>query len=226
MTPNQEVWTAVDNYLCKALLSPDAALAAALQDSVAAGLPPIQVSPCQGKLLHLLAKIHGARTILEMGTLGGYSTIWLARALPSGGRLITLELNPQYAKVALANIERANLSQVVDLRIGPALKLLPALAAEGKGPFDFVFIDADKPNTPDYFQWALKLSRLGTMIIVDNVIRNGAVVDEGSADPNVAGMRRFIELLGKESRVTATTIQTIGSKGYDGFALAVVTGTL
>jgi predicted O-methyltransferase YrrM len=224
VTANQEQWTAVDNYLCTALMPPDHGLAAALEASVVAGLPSIQVSACQGKLLHLLAKIQGARTILEIGTLGGYSTIWLARALPPGGRLITLELDPQRAKVALANIACANLSHLVELRIGPALELLPRLAAEGNGPFDLIFVDADKPNTPDYFRWALKLSRLGSLIIVDNVIRKGAVLNNETADPNVQGMRRFLGLLGSESRVAATAIQTVGSKGYDGFALALVTG--
>lgn len=222
MNPGQEPWTAVDEYVGEALLPPDSVLEAALEASAAAGLPLIQVSPCQGKLLHLLARIHGARKILEVGTLGGYSTIWLARALPPGGRLITLEIDPEHAKVALVNIARAGLQDVVDLRIGPALETLPGLAAEGKGPFDLIFIDADKPRTSEYFDWALKLSRRNSLIIVDNVIRKGAVLDPGNTDPAVQGMRRFLLALGTESRVTATAIQTVGSKGYDGFAMALV----
>jgi predicted O-methyltransferase YrrM len=223
MKVDPEQWTAVDEFLAKSLLAFDPTLDTALEASAAAGLPPIQVSPCQGKLLHLLARVHGARRILEIGTLGGYSTIWLARALPAGGRLLTLEVEPQHAQVASANISRAHLSSVVELRVGPALELLPRLAADGHGPFDLIFIDADKPSTPEYFLWALKLSRPGSLIIVDNVIRKGALIEADSADPAVQGMRRFIELLGAEPRVTATAIQTVGSKGYDGFAIALVT---
>jgi predicted O-methyltransferase YrrM len=223
MKVDPEQWTAVDEFLAKSLLTSDPALDAALEASAAAGLPPIQVSPCQGKLLHLLAQVHGARRILEIGTLGGYSTIWLARALPAGGRLLTLEVDPQHAQVASTNISRAHLSGVVDLRVGPALEILPRLAAEGHGPFDLIFIDADKPSTPEYFLWALKLSRPGSLIIVDNVIRKGSLIEADSADPAVQGMRRFIELLAAEPRVTATAIQTVGSKGYDGFAIALVT---
>ncbi len=217
------LWTAVDEFLANSLLASDPLLDAALEASAAAGLPSIQVSPCQGKLLHLLAQVHRARLILEIGTLGGYSTIWLARALPPGGRLITLELDPQHAQVASSNIARANLSQLVDLRVGPALETLPKLAAERAGPFDLVFIDADKSSTPEYFSWALKLTRPGSLIIVDNVIRKGALLDSDSTDPAVQGMRRFIKLLAAEHRVTATAIQTVGSKGYDGFAIALVT---
>jgi len=220
---NQEQWTAVDRYFTDLLLPPDVALDAALRDSAAAGLPAIQVSPAQGKLLHLLARIHQARTILEIGTLGGYSTIWLARALPAGGRLVTLEADPKHAGVARANIARAGLANVVELRLGQAQATLPKLAAEGRGPFDLIFIDADKPSYPDYFAWALKLSRPGTLIIADNVVRKGAVVDAASDDPNVQGMRRFNEVLAAEPRVSATAIQTVGSKGYDGFAIALVT---
>jgi predicted O-methyltransferase YrrM len=218
----QDQWTAVDRYLCELLMPADAALEAALASSAAAGLPAINVTPCQGKLLHLLARIQGARTILEIGTLGGYSTIWLARALPPAGSLITLEVDPACASVARANLARAGVAHLAELRLGRALDILPQLAAEGRGPFDFIFIDADKPSTPEYFAWALKLSRPGTAIVVDNVVRNGAVADPGSTDPGVLGIRRFNEQLAAESRVSATAIQTVGSKGYDGFALAVV----
>jgi predicted O-methyltransferase YrrM len=220
---NQEQWTAVDHYINDLFVPPDPALEAALQASVAAGLLPRAVSPSQGKLLHLLARIQGARTILEIGTLGGYSTIWLARALPANGRLITLEYDPKHAKVARSNIARAGLAGVVELRLGRALDTLPQLAAEGCGPFDLIFIDADKKSYPDYFAWALKLSRRGTLIIADNVVRSGAVADASSSDPLVQGVRRFNELLAAERRVSATAIQTVGSKGYDGFAIALVT---
>jgi predicted O-methyltransferase YrrM len=220
---SQEQWTAVDRYLTDLLAPPDPALDAALRTSAAAGLPAINVSPNQGKLLHLLARAQGAREILEVGTLGGYSTIWLARALPPGGRLVTLEADPGHAEVARANIASAGLDGVVQLRLGRALDTLPRLAAEGRGPFDLVFIDADKPSTPEYFAWALKLTRRGSVIITDNVVRKGAVADQASDDPNVQGMRRFLELLAAEPRVSATAIQTVGGKGYDGFALALVT---
>ncbi len=219
----QEQWTEVDRYFIDLLLPPDPALDAALQTSAAAGLPPHNVSPNQGKLLLLLAQIQGARTILEIGTLGGYSTIWLARALPRDGRLITLEANPKHAEVARTNIAHAGLSDLVDLRLGLALSTLPQIATEGNSPFDLIFIDADKPNNPDYLIWALKLSRRGSLIIADNVVRNGAVVDATSSDPNVQGVRRFNELLASEPRLSATAIQTVGSKGYDGFGIAIVT---
>jgi predicted O-methyltransferase YrrM len=219
----QEQWTAVDRYLTDLLVPPDPALEAALQASAAAGLPPINVSPNQGKLLHLLARLQGARTILEIGTLGGYSTIWLARALPAGGRLVTLEADAKHAEVARANLARAGLADVVELRLGPALETLPQLAADGRGPFDLIFIDADKPSYPDYLAWALRLSRRGSLIVADNVVRKGAVLDPASDDPRVQGARRFNELLAAEPRVSATAIQTVGSKGYDGFALALVT---
>jgi predicted O-methyltransferase YrrM len=219
----QEQWTEVDRYFIDLLLPPDPALDKALQTSAAAGLPPHNVSPNQGKLLLLLAQIQGARTILEIGTLGGYSTIWLARALPRDGRLITLEANPKHAEVARTNIAHAGLSDLVDLRLGLALSTLPQIATEGNSPFDLIFIDADKPNNPDYLIWALKLSRRGSLIIADNVVRNGAVVDATSSDPNVQGVRRFNELLASEPRLSATAIQTVGSKGYDGFAIAIVT---
>jgi predicted O-methyltransferase YrrM len=220
---NQDQWTDVDRYLTKLLVRPDSVLDAALADSAARGLPAINVSPPQGKLLHLLARIQDARNILEVGTLGGYSTIWLARALPPGGRLVTLESDPTHAGVARTNLARAGVADVVELRLGPALETLPGLAAEGRGPFDFIFIDADKPGYPDYLAWALKLSRRGSLIIADNVVRKGAVADPATTDPLVRGVRRFNELLAAEPRVSATAVQTVGSKGYDGFAIALVT---
>jgi predicted O-methyltransferase YrrM len=219
---HEEQWSAVDRYISESLIPHDPALDAALRACAEAGLPAIQVSPAHGKLLHLLAKVRGACNILELGTLGGYSTIWLARALPAGGRLITLEAEPKHAEVARANIARAGLTSVVDLRLGKALEVLPQLASEQRGPFDLIFIDADKPSTPEYFTWALKLSRAGSLIITDNVVRKGALADANSPDPNVRGMRRFHEMVSAEKRVSATTIQTVGSKGYDGFTLALV----
>ncbi|MEH2107574.1 O-methyltransferase [Nostoc sp.] len=219
----QEQWSAVDRYFTDLLVPSDPALDAALDTSAAAGLPPHNVSPNQGKLLLLLAQLQGARTILEIGTLGGYSTIWLARALPPDGRLITLEADPKHAQVALANIARAGLAEIVELRLGRALSTLEQLATEGSGPFDLIFIDADKPSNPDYLAWALKLSRRGSLIIADNVVRDGEVVNATSEDPSVQGVRRFNELLATERRVSATAIQTVGSKGYDGFVLALVT---
>jgi predicted O-methyltransferase YrrM len=218
-----DLWTAVDRYITGLLAPHDPALESALEASAAAGLPEIQVSPNQGKFLNLLARLQSARAILELGTLGGYSTIWLARALPKDGRLVTLEADPKHAEVARANIARAGLAGIVELRLGPALETLPKLAAEGRGPFDLIFIDADKPNIPEYFAWALKLSRRGSLILVDNVVRDGAVIDATSADPSIQGVRRFNELLAAEPRVSATAIQTVGSKGYDGFAIALVT---
>jgi predicted O-methyltransferase YrrM len=218
----QEQWTAVDRYLTELFVPSDPALEAALRDSAAAGLPAIHVSPNQGKLLHLLARLQGARNILEIGTLGGYSTIWLARALPAGGRLITVEVDPKHADVARANLARAGLAEVVELRLGPALETLPRLVAEGRGPFDLIFLDADKPSYPDYFAWALRLSRRGSLIVADNVVRKGAVIDAASKDARVQGVRRFHELLAAEPRVSATAMQTVGSKGYDGFAIALV----
>jgi predicted O-methyltransferase YrrM len=220
---SKQQWTAVDRYLTELLIAPDAALDAALETSAAAGLPAINVTPNLGKLLYLLARTQGAKNILEFGTLGGYSTIWLARALPPDGRLITLEADPTHAEIARANITRAGLSDVVDIRVGLALDLLPGVAADIRAPFDFVFIDADKPNNPEYFARSLALTRVGSLIIVDNVIRDGAVVDEKSADPSVQGVRRMNEMLRAERRVTATALQTVGSKGYDGFAIALVT---
>jgi predicted O-methyltransferase YrrM len=224
----QEQWSAIDRYIGEHLLAPDPALERALAASEAAGLPPIAVTPNQGKLLYLLARIHGARSILELGTLGGYSTIWLARALPDGGRLVTLEANPAYAEVARANIEAAGLGAVVELRVGPALETLPELLAEGAGPFDLIFIDADKQNYPGYLEWSLKLSRPGSVIIGDNVVRGGAILDPEAGDPSLGvdglrAVRRFYELLAAEPRVSATAIQTVGDKGHDGFAVALVT---
>jgi predicted O-methyltransferase YrrM len=215
-------WTEVDQYISGLLVGSDPALDAALEASTAAGLPAINVTPNQGKFLHLLARIQRARSILEIGTLGGYSTIWLARALPAGGRVVTLESDPKHAGVARANFERAGLSGIVDLRVGRALETLPRLAEEGLRPFDFVFIDADKAGIPDYFEWAVRLARPGSVILVDNVVRNGAVIDASSEDPSVRGVRRFNDLLASDPRVSATTLQTVGSKGYDGFTLAVV----
>jgi len=218
----QEQWAAVDGYIDDNLVSADQALQQALQAIANAGLPALSVSPSQGKLLHLLARAQGAHKILEIGTLGGYSAIWLARALAPGGRLITLEAEARHAAVARANIARAGLSDVAEVRVGRAQDALPLLHASGDGPFDLIFIDADKPGYSDYLAWAMRLSRPGTMIIADNVVRDGAVADPASQDASVRGVRRFIEALAAEPRVSATVIQTVGSKGYDGFALAVV----
>ncbi|MDT3438228.1 O-methyltransferase [Pseudofrankia sp. BMG5.37] len=220
----QELWNAVDDYFEGLLVPADPVLAEALRASDAAGLPAIQVSASQGKLLQLLARTVGARSILEVGTLGGYSTIWLARALLAGGRLVTLEVDPAHAAVARANAERAGLSDVVDVRVGAALETLPKLAAEGGDPFDLVFIDADKPNNPGYFEWALKLARPGSLIIIDNVVRGGAVADPDNTSASVVGTRRVHDLIAAEPRVSATAVQTVGTKGYDGFTLAFVTG--
>lgn len=217
-----DVWTAVDKYITDLLVPSDSALEAALQASSAAGLPHIQVSPAQGKLLHLLARACGARQVLEIGTLGGYSTIWLARALPAGGRVVTLEADPKHAEVARANFSQAGLTGAIELRLGPALETLPKLVSEGRGPFDLIFIDANKSQMPEYFDWALKLARAGSVIIADNVIRDGRVLDTASGDPDIQGVRRFNERLASEKRVSATEIQTVGSKGYDGFAFAMV----
>jgi len=219
----QDQWTAVDGYFDELLLPSDPALEAALEGSAAAGLPSINVSPSQGKLLFMLARIQGARSILEVGTLGGYSAIWLARALPADGRLVTIESDPKHADVARANIARAGFADAVEVRVGRALDTLPQLAAEGEGPFDLIFIDADKASIPEYFQWALKLSRCGSLIVVDNVVRGGAILDATSDHPAVQGVRRFLELVAAEPRVSATALQTVGRKGYDGFAIVLVT---
>jgi predicted O-methyltransferase YrrM len=222
---SRERWDAVDEFVAETLLDPDPDLERAVADSAAAGLPAIAVSPPQGKLLHLLARVTGASSILELGTLGGYSTIWLARALPSSGRVVTLELEPSYAEVAAANIARAGLSPRVQQRVGPALEEMRALVREGAGPFDLIFIDADKQGTPEYFTLALELSRPGTVIVTDNVVRGGSLADPDSDDERARAMRRFHELLAQArqaGRVSATTIQTVGLKGYDGFTLALV----
>ncbi|WP_066955954.1 O-methyltransferase [Streptomyces lushanensis] len=219
---SQEQWTAVDRYVTDQLAPADEALTAALAAADAAGLPAINVAPNQGKLLQLLARVQGARTVLEIGTLGGYSTIWLGRALPDDGRLISLEYNATHAEVARASLARAGLDKIAEVRTGPALETLPALDAEGAGPFDFVFIDADKPNNPHYLEWSLKLTRPGSVIVVDNVVRNGAVADPTSTDPSVVGTREMIELIAANPRLSATAFQTVGVKGYDGLLLARV----
>ena len=220
---SEKDFDAVDRFIAEHLVEDDPLLQAALEASEAAGLPSINVAPNQGKLLMLLARALGARRILEIGTLGGYSTIWLARALPPDGRLVTLELNPAFAEVARSNIARAGLAESVELLVGRAHDTLAALAAEGAGPFDLIFIDADKPSTPDYFLWAVRLARRGSLIIVDNVVREGAVLDAASDDPNVQGMRRFFELAATDPRVSGTAIQTVGHKGHDGLAIILVT---
>lgn len=215
----QKLWTEVDEYLNAQLIGVDPILEDARRASSAAGLPDIAVAPNQGKLLHLLAVTAGARSILEVGTLGGYSTIWLARALPAGGKLVTCEYEPRHAKVARANLDRAGFGEdVVDIRVGPALATLPGLT----GPFDFVFLDADKVNLPGYLAAALELSRPGTTIVVDNVVRGGAVIDEASSDPSVRGVRGMLEAMAGDDRLDATAVQTVGGKGYDGFVLARV----
>src|ERR1700677_5125232 len=221
---DKQLWTAVDEYTTGLLMPPDPVLEATLAASDAAGLPTISVTPSQGKLLMLLAQLAGATRILEIGTCGVYSSIWLARALRPGGRLITLEADPKHAEVARANIARAGFAQTVQVRLGDARASIQKLGAEGLGPFDVFFIDADKQSIPHYLEWSLKLSRRGSLIIVDNVIRDGALIDAGSEDPNVQGARRLHEILAAEKRVSATTIQTVGSKGYDGFTLALVVG--
>ena len=222
LLPNERQWRAVDAYLEKTILRSDPALNAALAANDAGGLPSIDVSALQGKLLYLLAKMAGAEKALEIGTLGGYSSIWIARALPPEGRLITLEAAAAHAKVARANLERAGVADKVDVRVGAALASLPELEKEGLAPFDFVFIDADKSNNAAYVKWALRLARPGTAIVVDNVIRSGAVADRSSTDRDVLGTRRMFELMGREPRLAATAIQTVGEKGWDGFALAIV----
>jgi predicted O-methyltransferase YrrM len=220
---NQKVWGAVDQYLDKMLITPDSTLKDALATASKAKLPAIQVSSAQGKLLHLLVRIMGARNILEIGTLGGYSTIWMARALPEGGRIITLEADPKHAEVARKNFARSGVGNKVELRIGKALDTLPEVAVDGRGPFDMFFIDANKSNMPEYFEWSLKLARVGSVIIADNVVREGAVLEAKSKDADIQGIRRFLEMVGKEKRVSGTALQTVGTKNYDGFALVLVT---
>ena len=213
-------WNDVDTYINERVVGADPVLDAALARAAGAGLPAIEVTPSHGKLLHLLARMCGARRILELGTLAGYSTIWLARALPAGGRLITLEADAGYAAVAQANLAAAGLADRVEIRVGAALDSLPALA--GEAPFDFVFIDADKQSTPEYLEWSLRLTHPGSVIVADNVVRDGALADAGNDDPRVRGMQRFFDLLHAASGVTATAVQTVGAKGWDGFALALV----
>lgn len=217
---NQPTWTAVDGYFSDVLLTADSVLEQAVKASEAAGMPQHQVAPNQGKLLQILVQMMGAKNILEIGTLAGYSTIWLGRAVATDGRVVTLEANPAYAEVAKQNIALAGLADVVDVRVGKAIDTLPQL--EELAPFDFIFIDADKPSNPDYLRWSLKLSRPGTIIVGDNVVRNGAVVEPDSADPKVQGVREFLQMIADEPRLSATAIQTVGSKGYDGFAIAQV----
>ena len=218
----EDLWTKVDQYFSGKLLTRDPILDAAVEAAEKAGLPPIAVSPNQGKFLQMLAQLVNARAILELGTLGGYSTIWMARGMRDGGRLITVELDPKHAEIARSNISRAGLKDVVDIRIGSALEVLPQLSAEKRGPFDLIFIDADKQNIPAYFEWSMKLSHPGTLIIVDNVVRDGEVIDANSPDDRIAGVRKFVDLLAAESRASGTTIQTVGTKGYDGFTMVLV----
>jgi predicted O-methyltransferase YrrM len=217
-----ETWTAVDGYIEEKLVGLDEALDGAQRAAQEAGLPAISVSAAQGKLLQVLVQLQHARKVLEIGTLGGYSGIWMARALPNDGRLISLEINPKHAEVAAASLARAGVADKVEIRVGAAIDTLPTLAAEGAGPFDIIFIDADKASNADYFAWAVKLSRKGTMIIVDNVVRNGGVLDAGTDDPNITGTRRMFDAVATEGRVNATAIQTVGAKGYDGFVIGVV----
>ncbi len=222
MSSNHDLWSAVDTYTESMFVPPDGALTAALRDTETAGMPPISVSAAQGQFLHILARSMKARRILEIGTLGGYSAIWMARALPEGGHLVTLEIDPKHAAVAEENIARAGLATRVEVRLGAALDSLPRIELEGKAPFDFTFIDADKQNIPAYFEWAIRLSRPGAVIIVDNVVRDGAIVDASSTDPSVQGVRALNELIRDSGRVSATTVQTVGTKGYDGFTIALV----
>lgn len=221
---HEQRWTDVDDYLATTLLPRDSVFDKVIQNSRAAGLPEIQVTPVQGRMLQILAMSVGARRILEVGTLGGYSTIWLARGLPAGGRLVTLELNPEHARVAQSNISLAGLSDRVELRVGPAIGALEAMTPSGDGPFDFAFIDADKESGAAYIEHAIRLSRPGTLIVLDNTVREGQIIDSKSPDARVHGTRRALELLGKHPKLDATCIQTVGEKGYDGFALARVRG--
>jgi predicted O-methyltransferase YrrM len=223
VTPEQ--WTAVDQYFTELLAPSEPLLEQALRNNAAWGLPAHDVSALQGKLLYLLARAIGARTVLELGALGGYSTIRLARGVPADGRVVTLEANAQHAEVARANVAQAGLAPAVDVRIGPALETLPQLVADGAGPFDLIFLGADKRHNPDYLEWSLALARPGTLIVTDNVVRGGEVLDHESDDSDVGGIRRFAELLASDPRLSATAIQTVGSKGYDGFALALVDDT-
>jgi predicted O-methyltransferase YrrM len=222
LVTDERRWRAVDGYFAQMIVGADRALEQALESNAAAGLPKIDVAPTHGKLLYLLMRMAGARKALEIGALGGYSAIWIARALPPDGRLVTLEADERHARVAAQNIARAGLSEKVEIRVGPALGNLPKIEAEGVAPFDFVFIDADKSNNDNYLAWALRLSRPGTVIVVDNVVRDGAIVDRAPPDPGAAGIRRMFEIMAREPRLAATAIQTVGAKGWDGFALAIV----
>jgi predicted O-methyltransferase YrrM len=219
---DQETWTAVDRYFNEAAVGADTALDAAAAAAEAAQLPPVSVTPGYGKLLHLIARAQGAKRILEIGTLAGYSTIWLARAVPPDGHVITLESNPKHADIARANLARAGLAERVEIRVGPALDSLSALAGGREQSFDFVFIDADRPNVAVYFDWAVKLAHRGSVIVVDNVVRKGRVLDTSNSDPEIVGVRRFVERLASDSRVSATMMQMVSAKGHDGFALALV----
>ena len=216
---DQEKFTAVDEFVEATLARDDEALRGAVEAAAAAGMRPIQVSAAQGRLLTILARLVAARTILEFGTLGGYSTILLARGLEPGGRIYTLEVDPKHAEVARGSIERAGFGDVVDLRVGPALGSLPGLEADGAGPFDLVFVDADKPSTPDYVAWSLERTRPGGLIVADNVVRDGRLAEADSGDEAIEAQRRLHEELSREPRVEATTIQTVGVKGYDGFTI-------
>ncbi|MBP3962788.1 O-methyltransferase [Paenibacillus lignilyticus] len=217
------VWNEVDQYIAERLIEQDAVLAKVLSTNQEAGLPAIDVSAAQGKFLNLLVQLHGSKRILEIGTLGGYSTIWLARALPPYGKIVTLELDPHHAQIAAANLAHAQVQDKVEIRVGEALEQLALMRDEGVEAFDFIFIDADKPNNPHYLKWALHFSHPGTVIVGDNVVRGGEVLDENNSDPRVIGVRQFYDLLAEEKRITATAIQTVGSKGYDGFMIGIVT---
>lgn len=217
-----ELWAGVDDYIVDRLVAEDAALADALLANHTAGLPAMDVSPTQGKFLNLMVRITGARRVLEIGTLGGYSTIWLAKALPSGGELVTLEYDPHHAEVARRNIAAAGFGDMVRIHVGAAAETLPQIAASNPAPFDFIFIDADKPNNPTYLEWAVRLGRPGTVIILDNVVRDGAVIDPENSDPRVIGTRAAFDLIGSHPRLSATGLQTVGGKGWDGFAIMVL----
>ncbi|AZO08094.1 MULTISPECIES: O-methyltransferase [unclassified Mesorhizobium] len=217
-----KTWTAVDDYIVSSLFEADPILDAVLAANREQGLPAIDVSLAQGKLLSLLVRIRGAKRVLEIGTLGGYSTIWMARGLPDEGTVVTLELEPHHAEVARSNVERAGVSDKVELRVGPALQSLAELESENAGPFDLIFIDADKPNIPNYLSWAMRLSRRGTVIVCDNVVRDGAVLNQDGSDANVEGARAAFAFIGGDERLEGTAIQTVGAKGYDGFAIAIV----
>ena len=219
---DQDRWNAVDAYIVDRLISSDEALDSVLDANAAGGLPAIDVSTTAGKFLHLITRISGAKRVLEIGTLGGFSTIWFARALPAGGKVVTLEYEPEHADIARANIARAGVAERVEIRLGAALDSLAALKAEGAAPFDLVFIDADKENNPNYLQWAMTLGRPGTVIISDNVVRDGEILDAASTDPDVQGMRRFFDMMGAEPRLSATALQTVGIKGWDGFSIAIL----